>query len=158
MGVGRMSVPPSDPVRTYRGADQRLRLLLLGDGMDTVGAVKGDERRQRVLVELRHMRNAFDASVLECERGRAAEAEASVADLEEELLKIASSASRERQVQTLLTPAEMAEAFNVSASSIYRWVRSGQLRAVQLTDKRRRPTLRIPASELDRLPRRTERR
>jgi hypothetical protein len=152
-----MSVPPSDLVSTYRGADQRLRLLLLGDGVDTVGLVKGEERRQRVMVELRRLRNAFDAAVLEYERARAEKAAASVGDLDKELLQIATLATREHEVLTvtLLTPAETAEAFSVNVSSIYRWVRNGQLRAVHLTDNRRRPALRIPASELERLPRQT---
>lgn len=83
-------------VEMYRTADHRLRLLLLGDGTNTAGLVRGDERRQQVGRELRRMRGAFDAVLLESEEGRAENAEARVADLEEELRRIASFRSRDR--------------------------------------------------------------
>jgi len=82
--------------KMYRTADHRLRLLLLGDGATTAGLVKGEERRLQVGRELRHLRDVFDAALLESEEGRADKAEARVADLEEELRRIASSRARDR--------------------------------------------------------------
>lgn len=142
-------------METHRKAMLRLRLLLLGDGSETPGLVKGEDSRLRVSAELRHLREAFDAPVLERDAGRAERAESRVADLEEELLRIASRGSRAQQTQThanpaLLTPAECARVLNVSVSSTYRAIRSGKIRAVKLTD-RRRGALRIPVSELERL-------
>jgi len=147
--------PASDPVATYRKVDLQLRLLLLGDGINMPGLVRGEEFRRRVTTELRHMREAFNAAVVESEEGRAEKAEARVADLEEELLRIASFRSRTQQMLTdatpaLLTPAESAQALRMSVGSIYRAVRDGEIRAVRLTDKKR-GALRIPASELERL-------
>ena len=148
--------PAGDSVETYRKVDLRLRLLLLGDGIDMPGLVRGEESRLRVTAELRHMREAFNAAAVEREEGgRAEKAEARVADLEEELRGIASFKSRTQQLLTdatpaLLTPAESAQALRVSVGSIYRAVRDGEIRAVRLTDKKR-GALRIPASELERL-------
>jgi len=88
--------PAGELVEMYRKADYRLRLLLLGDGTNTAGLVRGDERRQQVGRELRHMRDAFDAVLLASDEGRAENAEARVADLEEELRRIASFKSRDR--------------------------------------------------------------
>lgn len=48
----------------------------------------------------------------------------------------------------LMTPAEAAQALRVSASSIYRAVKKGEIRAVRLTDGKR-GALRIPASEVE---------
>ena len=108
-GIGIMT-PAGDSVETYRKADLRLRLLLLGDGFDMPGLVKGEESRLRVTAELRHMRGAFDAAVVEREEGgRAEKAEARVADLEEELRGIASFRSRKQQMLTDATPALLAE-------------------------------------------------
>jgi excisionase family DNA binding protein len=153
--------PASDLVETYRKAYLRLRLLLFGDGINTAGLVKGEESRLRVTEELRHLRDVFDAAVLESEASRAEEAEARVADLEEELRRIASLRARMQQLPTdaipaLLTPAEAAQALRMSVGSIYRAVREGEIRAVRLTDKKR-GALRIPASELQRLLERAHR-
>ena len=102
------------------------------------------------------MRDAFNAAVLESEGGRAEKVRARVADLEEELQRIASFRSRTQQmwpdteIPALVTPAEAAQALRVSVGSIYRGVRDGEIRAVRLTDKKR-GALRIPTSELQRL-------
>jgi hypothetical protein len=91
-----MMTPADELVTRYRKADQRLRLLLLGDGTETAGVVRGEEARLQVARELRHIRDAFDAVLLGSEEGRAETSEARVADLEEELRKIASSGPRHR--------------------------------------------------------------
>jgi hypothetical protein len=88
--------PASELVARYRRADQRLRLLLLGDGTETAGVVRGEEARLQVARELRHVRDAFDAVLLEGEDERSESLGAHVADLEEELRKIASSGPRHR--------------------------------------------------------------
>ena len=147
--------PASDARETYRKADLRLRLLLLGDGTDTAGWVRGEEHRQHVVAELRRMRDAFSAAALESKEGKAEKVEARVTGLEEELQRIASRRSRTERTWTdaipaLVTPAEAAQTLRVSVSSIYRAVRKGEICAVRLTDKRR-GALRIPASELERL-------
>ena len=148
-----MVTPVSGPVETYRKADLRLRQLLLGDGVATTGLVRGEEFRLQVTAELRRMRDALNAVVLE---GRAETVGARVADLEEELQRIASFRSRTQQmwpdaeIPALVTPAEAAQALRMSVGSIYRAVRDGEIRAARLTDKRR-GALRIPTSELQRL-------
>lgn len=148
--------PDSGAAESYRKADLRIRQLLLGDGSATPGLVRGEEFRLRVTAELRRMRDAFNAVVLESEGGRAETAESRIADLEEELLRIASFRTRvlqmwpDAEVPALLTPAEAAQAARVSVGTIYRAVRNGQVRAVRLTD-RRRGAVRIPTSELRRL-------
>lgn len=139
---GQRAAPASEPAETYRKADQRLRLLLFGDGVDSAGRVRGEEYRHQVAAELRSMRRAFD-DVLE---DRAENAAARAAGLEEELQKIA----RSRAIPALVTPAEAAQALRVSVGSIYRAVRDGEVRAVRLTD-RKRGALRIPASEVEKL-------
>ncbi len=151
-----LGTPVSDPAESYRKADLRIRQLLLGDGSATPGVVKGEEFRLRVIAELRRMRDAFNAAVLESEEGRTEPAESLVADLEQELVRIAAFRSRVRQIwpdaeiPTLVTPAEAAETVGMSVGSIYRAVRNGQISAVRLTD-RRRGALRIPTSELRKL-------
>jgi excisionase family DNA binding protein len=148
--------PVSGAAESYRKADLRIRQLLFGDGSATPGLVKGEEFRLRALSELRRMREAFNAVALESEGGRAETGESRVADLEEELVRIASFRSRVQQmwpdaeIPALMTPAEAAQAVRMSVGSIYRAVRVGQIRAVRLTD-RRRGALRIPTSELRRL-------
>jgi excisionase family DNA binding protein len=148
-----MVTPVSGPVETYRKADLRLRQLLLGDGVATTGLVRGEEFRLQVTAELRRMRDALNAVVLE---GRAETVGARVADLEEELQRIASFRSRTQQmwpdaeIPALVTPAEAAQALRMSVGSIYRAVRDGEIRAARLTDKRR-GALRIPTGELQRL-------
>ena len=51
-----MVTPASRRLEMYRTADRQLRLLLLGDGVDTPGLVKGEDFRGRVIADLRHMR------------------------------------------------------------------------------------------------------
>jgi hypothetical protein len=71
-----------------------LRELLFGDGTFSPGVVKGEERRAETTRILRRMREAFDAVVAEQPRAAATEeAEARIADLEEELRKIAAARS-----------------------------------------------------------------
>jgi excisionase family DNA binding protein len=148
--------PVSGAAESYRKADLRIRQLLLGDGSATTGLVKGEEFRLRVTADLRRMRDAFNVVVLESEGGRAETEESRAADLETELVRIASFRSRVQQmwpdadVPALMTPAEAAEAVRMSVGTIYRAVRNGQIRAVRLTD-RRRGALRIPTSELRKL-------
>lgn len=150
-----MVTPVSGAAESYRKADLRMRQMLLGDGSATPGVVRGEEFRLRVTAELRRMRDAFNAVVLESEGGRAETAESRIADLEEELLRIASFRTRvlqmwpDAEIPALLTPAEAAQAARVSVGTIYRAVRNGHIRAVRLTD--RRGALRIPTSELRRL-------
>ena len=149
---GRVTDADSDPFETHRRADQRLRLLLLGDGVATVGLVKGEEQRQQVTAELRRMRTALDA-VLEREKSPARDAGAK--ELDEELQSIASLRSNAHDMRTdsvpiLVTPAEAADALRMSVSSIHRAVRSGEIRAVRLTETKR-GALRIPSSEVQRL-------
>lgn len=150
-----MMTPASGLAEAYREADHRLCLMLFGDGDNTPGLVKGEEVRRRVTAELRHMRDALNASVGESEEApRAVEAEARVGELEEELRTIASFRSRMQQMRTdvpvLLTPAEAAQALRISPSSLYRAIRNGDIQAVRLTGAKR-GTIRIPASELQRL-------
>jgi excisionase family DNA binding protein len=144
------------PAETDRKADRRLRELLFGDGVSTTGLVRGEEFRLQVTGVLRHMRNAFDAALLESEAGRDETAVARVADMEEELQRIASFRSRAQQVwpdgeiPSLVTPAEAAQALRMSVSSIYRAIREGEIRAARLTEAKR-GALRIPKGELERL-------
>jgi excisionase family DNA binding protein len=147
-----MVTPASGLVEAYRKADHRLCLMLIGDGIGTPGLLKGEELRRRVTAELRHMRYAFNASVGESEEPpRAENAEARVAELEEELRRIASVRSRMQQPPTeapaLLTPAEAAQALRISASALYKAIRNGDIKAVRLTGTKR-GTIRVPASEL----------
>ena len=150
---GRMTDVASGPAGVFRHTEQRLRLLLLGDGVDTVGRIKGEEPRRQVIAELRRMRNAFDA-VLDREESQTSRPSPGVG-LEEELQHIASLRSRtyddaHRAVPTFVTPAEAAAALTLSVSSIYKAVRSGEMRAVKLAGGKR-GGLRIPTSELLRL-------
>ena len=137
-----MTAPGSETAETYRKADLRLRLLLLGDGTDTPGQVRGDQYRQLVTAELRRMRTAFDA----------AQVEPRAAGLDEELQRLASPRARPEHtwadaIPTLLTPAEAAQALRMSVRSVYRAISEGDIRAVRLAEKKR-GALRIPASEL----------
>jgi excisionase family DNA binding protein len=150
-----LRAPAGEPAETYRRAELRLRLLLLGDGIDSPGRVRGEEYRGQVVAELRRMRNAFDAAVLAGEEARAEKVAAGAAGLEEELQAIATSRSLAQHASrdalpALVTPAEAAQALRMSVGSIYRAVPKGEIRAVRLTDKKR-GALRIPASELERL-------
>ena len=96
------------------------------------------------------MRNAFNAA-LERDDYDASRLGSSVG-LDEDLQNIASLRAgthhrRTGAVPTLVTPAEAAVALRVSVSTIYRAVRSGELREERVT-KRHGP-LRIPTSELE---------
>ena len=141
----------SESADTYRRADQRLRLLLFGDGTETPGRVRGEESRQQVIAELRRMRSAFHA-LLESEDGQAESVEQRPASLDEDLQRVASLRSRTEKdgIPELVTPADAARALELSVGSIYKAIREGDIVAVRLTDTKR-GTLRIPASELERL-------
>jgi excisionase family DNA binding protein len=141
-----------DAREAFRSTELRLRLLLLGDGSETPGYVKGEDPRRRVGAELRHLREAFDA--LGDEASRATTATAQVADLERELLRVAAERAEAAPALSsdpeLLTPAECARALRVSVATVYRAVKRGEIRAVKPTE-RKSGALRIPASEVDRL-------
>lgn len=136
-----------DVAEAYRLAEQRLRLILLGDGMSEPGAVKGEELRTRVATAMRHMREAFAARAGD-ERVR--QAEARVAGLESELLRRAAEAAvPSPEAAALLTPAEAADELGVSVNAIYRAVRKDEITALRPSN-RTRGALRIPSSELAR--------
>jgi excisionase family DNA binding protein len=141
-----------DAREAFRTTELRLRLLLLGDGSETPGYVKGEDPRRRIGAELRHLREAFDA--LGEEASRATTATAQVADLERELLRVAAeraaATSQPSPDPDLLTPVECAQALRVSVATVYRAVRRGEIHAVRPTGQKR-GALRIAASELDRL-------
>ena len=93
----RVSNPAGeDPATSFRRAERRLRDVLLGDGTYSAGTVKGEEARAKVAIELRHMREAFEAQLAAADAARAERAEARVADLEEELRRRAAAGSRRR--------------------------------------------------------------
>ncbi len=143
-----------DLVEAYRRADQRLRLMLLGDGVSEPGMVKGEEPRARASAALRHMRELFGHAAGE-ESERVVAAEARMARLEEELLRLASLAARPEEeppddADRFLTPAEAAQELGISVSSVYRAVRTDRIRALRAAN-RRNGALRIPASELVRV-------
>ena len=143
----------SDLPERYRRADLRLRLFLFGDGSEKPGVIKGDESKQRISAELRHMRDAFAESIEHDDEPRVEHAEGRVAELEEELRRIAAARAQpqpRREPVPLLTAAEAAHALGVSASSVYRAVRRGDVRAVRPTGRSGR-TMRIPKAEVDRL-------
>ena len=58
-------VPPEldELVAEYQRAERRLRETLLGDAVYSSGAVRGEEQRQAVSTQLRHLRATFDAAV-----------------------------------------------------------------------------------------------
>lgn len=141
-----------DLVKAYRRADQRLRLMLLGDGTTEPGLVKGEEARARATAALRQMRELFMQAVSEAGE-LAATADARSAFLEEELLRLASLATNVDGAHVddrFLTPAEAAEELGVSVSAVYRAVRTDRIHALR-DENRRNGALRIPASELGRL-------
>jgi len=130
----------SEVAEAYRLAEQRLRLLLLGDGVIEPGVVKGEELRLRVTTALRHMREAFAGAL-----GHEAE-------LQEELLRLAASrvADATQTRQALLAPTDVARELGVSVSVVYRAVRRNEIAALRV-GKSSRGALRIPASEVGRL-------
>ncbi len=86
-------MPYTDDREEFHGAARRLRRLLFGDHMGMPGRLKGEEARDQAMRDLRRMREAFDAVVARSEESRTekAEAEARVADLQEEFRQIAAS-------------------------------------------------------------------
>jgi hypothetical protein len=80
-----------ESIDAYRAAEQRLRLLLMGDGLYETGTVRGESARARVNAELRHLRAAFDEVVAESEAG-----EERIFGLEEELKSRATAAARRK--------------------------------------------------------------
>jgi excisionase family DNA binding protein len=126
----------------YRRAEQRLRLLLLGDGLSEPGVVKGEEARMRVTTALRQMRESF---------AEALDAEARVTELQEELLRLASRRVEESaKSEPLLTATEVARELDMSVDAVYRAVKRNEIAALR-TGKSSRRALRIPASEVGRL-------
>ena len=134
----------------YRVSEQRLRLLLLGDGLSEPGLVKGEEARLRITTALRHMREALAAALEEdAHRAEAAQKVATqVTELQEELLRLASQAIR--KVEPLLTPAEVAREAGLSVDTVYRAVKRNEIAALRAGRSRSGP-IRIPASEVSRL-------
>ena len=141
-----------DPAEAYRRADQRLRRLLLGDGMLEVGLVKGEEARAHVTATLRQLRELFLHAHGEA-REPSTQSGAGTVELGQELHALARSAAssdvrgRTHDRDRLLTPSEAAEELGISVSSVYRAIKSERITAVRSTDR----TLRIPAGELERI-------
>jgi hypothetical protein len=93
----------SDDRDKFHRAEQRVRRVLFGDGVFESGRLKGEETRDEVTRALRRMREAFDAVLAGSEESHEQKAgvEARVADLEEELTRIArSKAKRARSAGT----------------------------------------------------------
>jgi excisionase family DNA binding protein len=140
-----------DAREAFRSTELRLRLLLLGDGSETPGYVKGEDPRRRIGAELRHLRDAFNA--LGDEASRATTATVQVVDLERELLRVAAERTAPPEPSPdpeLLTPSECAAALRVSVATVYRAVKRGEILAVKPTG-RKGGALRIAASEVERL-------
>jgi hypothetical protein len=92
-------VTAEDSLKTYRQAERRLQEMLFGDGVYTAGLVKGEEARLEVTSALRRMRQAFDSALAES----AAQTEATEAhadDLEQDLRRLASGATRDRRTES----------------------------------------------------------
>ena len=139
---------PSDVAESYRTAELRLRSLLLGDGTETVGLAHRDDQRTRVIASLRHMRDAFDALATQHEdSAQAEEAEARIAQLEDDLLRLAAESAQESAPEELLSPAEVADELGLSTSTVYRAVRRGDVAVVRPLGE----PMRIPVSEVRRL-------
>ena len=93
----------SDDRDKFRSAERRVRSLLFGDGVEQPGRLKGEEVREEAARALRRMREAFDAVLAGSEESHEQKAgvEPRVADLEEELTRIArSEAKRARSAGT----------------------------------------------------------
>lgn len=154
---------PADVVEAYRSAELRLRSLLLGDGVVTVGLARHDDQRTRAIASLRHMRDAFEALVAErreieledaaraeeasSRSARLEEADARIAQLEDDLLRLAAERAQARPPEELLTAAEAARKLGLSTSTLYRSVRRGEIAAV----RRAGAPIGVPASEIRRL-------
>ena len=90
------AVPYTDDREEFHGAMRRLRRLLLGDGVGSPGRLKGEDARAQATRDLRRMREAFDAVAARSEEvsTEKADVEARVADLQEELKRVAASTAR----------------------------------------------------------------
>jgi len=131
-------------VDEYRKSELRLRLLLMGDGSESPGLVKGDEHRQSVGREIRRLRETFEALVED------REAAGTPHGLDDELRMIASFRAHGDAVEddtTLLTPYAVAVLLRVSPSTVYRAIQRGQIQAERSPDTPR-GKLRIAASEV----------
>jgi hypothetical protein len=85
-------IPTDDPTQAYQKAERRLRELLFGDGTFSPGLVKGEEPRREATKILRRMREALDEAAAADAGGRLAQdAEARIADLEDELRRLAAA-------------------------------------------------------------------
>ncbi len=123
-------------------------MLLLGDGVETVGIARNDEQRARVTADLRHMRAAFEALLAERQNaGRAEDAEARVAQLEDDLLRIATELAEAPPPEVFLAPADAARELGMSTSSLYRAVRRGEVSVLRAMGG----PMRVPSSEVRRL-------
>jgi hypothetical protein len=91
-------VAANEHEQRYHAAERRLRNLLFGDGTYNPGIVKGEEHRGDAARELRFMREAFDEVLAGGAAERSERAEARIADLEEELRRLA-AASRKTAVR-----------------------------------------------------------
>ena len=133
----------------------RLRQVLLGDGVDTPGLVKGEDLRFRVTRDLRRMRDAFDSAVLADEHTQLHHAEKRLAGLEEELRTLVSGGSAEPATGPVGNRDCGTDDSSRGSTGTqrereldYRAVKKGEIRAVRLTDSKR-GALRIPASEVE---------
>jgi excisionase family DNA binding protein len=148
-GRARVVSRADEITEAYRVAEQRLRLMLLGDGELEPGIVKGEEARSRALTSLRHMREAF-ADALE-DGARRAEAETRAMELQAELLAAATRVAAPRHEEgALLTPSEAAEELDVGVDAVYRAIKRNEMAVLRMRQGRR-DVLRIPASEIGRL-------
>jgi hypothetical protein len=95
-------VPYTSDRDEFNRALRRLRGLLLGDGMDSPGRLKGEDARLQATRDLRRIREAFEAVVATGEESSTekSELEARVADLEMELMSIAASKARQAKSAT----------------------------------------------------------
>ena len=142
-------------VETYRQTELRLRLLLLGDGIDRPPMVKGEEHQRRVQLEFRHLRDAFQALV-DAEREIRGTRDAGSVGLDEALREIASLRAHlddgPEDAPVLMSPAEAAVLLGVSPSTIYRAIRRGDI-VGERPSHGHREALRVSASELHKISR-----
>ena len=114
------AVPYTDDREEFQGAMRRLRRLLLGDGMGLPGRLKGEEAQAQATRDLRRMREAFDAVVARSEEK--ADVEARVADLQEELKRIAAFTAR--QARGAIPPSNQPKSGGSAGTSKTRTARS----------------------------------
>ena len=117
-------MPYTDDREEFHGAMRRLRRLLLGDGMGSPGRLKGEEAQAQAMRDLRRLRETFDAVVARSEEGRTekADVEARVADLQEELKRIAASTAR--QARGVIPPSNQPKSGGSARTSKTRTVTS----------------------------------